>query len=126
MEVARSIVKLGYSRDKHGVQPMLAEALMVPAVKPATTEWEKVDQHTQSSQVHNQPDRAGYDGRESGRDHVFCHAGRGYRDQGGQYQERAGIGRRGFCILPSPRLTRMSHSPCRWRSLCALVQRSRK
>ena len=38
MEVARSIVKLGYSRDKRDVQPMLAEALMVPAREPTDAE----------------------------------------------------------------------------------------
>ena len=38
MEVARSIVKLGYSRDKRDVQPMLAGALMVPAQEPTDTE----------------------------------------------------------------------------------------
>lgn len=38
MEVAWSIVKLGYSRDKRDVQPMLAEALMVPAREPTDAE----------------------------------------------------------------------------------------
>jgi hypothetical protein len=38
MEVARRIVKLGYSRDKREVQPMLAEALMVPAREPTDAE----------------------------------------------------------------------------------------
>jgi hypothetical protein len=38
MEVARIIVKLGYSRDKRDVQPMLAEALMVPAREPTDAE----------------------------------------------------------------------------------------
>ena len=38
MEVARSIVKLGYSRDKRDVQPMLTEALMVPAREPTDAE----------------------------------------------------------------------------------------
>ena len=38
MEVARSIVKQGYSRDKQNVQPMLAEALMVPAPEPTDAE----------------------------------------------------------------------------------------
>ena len=31
MEVARSVVKLGYSTDRRDVQPVLAEPLMVPA-----------------------------------------------------------------------------------------------
>jgi hypothetical protein len=38
MEVARSIVKLGYSRDKRDVQPALVEPLMVPAQEPTDAE----------------------------------------------------------------------------------------
>jgi hypothetical protein len=38
MEVVCSIVKLGYSRDKRDAQPMLAEALMVPAREPMDAE----------------------------------------------------------------------------------------
>jgi hypothetical protein len=38
MEVARSIVKLGYSTDNRDVQPMLGEALMVPAREPTDAE----------------------------------------------------------------------------------------
>jgi hypothetical protein len=35
MEVARSVVKLGYSPDRRDVQPVLVEALMVPTGEPA-------------------------------------------------------------------------------------------
>lgn len=38
MEIARSVVKLGYSVDKRDVQPMLGEALMVPAREPTDAE----------------------------------------------------------------------------------------
>jgi hypothetical protein len=38
MEVARSVVKLGYSTDRRDVQPVLAEPLMVPAREPTDAE----------------------------------------------------------------------------------------
>jgi hypothetical protein len=38
MEAAHSVVKLGYSTDQRDVQPMLAEALMVPAREPTDAE----------------------------------------------------------------------------------------
>jgi hypothetical protein len=38
MEVARSVVKLGYSTDRRDVQPLLAEPLMVPAREPTDAE----------------------------------------------------------------------------------------
>lgn len=38
MEVARSVVKLGYSTDRRDVQPVLAEPLMVPAREPTDGE----------------------------------------------------------------------------------------
>jgi len=38
MEVAKSIIKLGYSMERGDVQPMLAEALMVPAREPTDAE----------------------------------------------------------------------------------------
>ena len=38
MEVARSVVKLGYSTDRRDVQPLLAEPLMVPAREPTDRE----------------------------------------------------------------------------------------
>ena len=38
MEVARSVVQLGYSTDKRDVQPMLGEALMAPAWEPTDAE----------------------------------------------------------------------------------------
>ncbi|MCJ7548346.1 MAG: hypothetical protein MUQ30_01525 [Anaerolineae bacterium] len=38
MEVARSVVKLGYSTDRRDAQPVLAEPLLVPAREPTDAE----------------------------------------------------------------------------------------